>query len=299
MTPSVSIIIPAYNDPDGLERCLQALSIQDYPAQQFEVLVVDNGSQQSLESVAKAFPFVRFLREETPGSYAARNTALSQARGAIIAFTDADCVPDPDWVRCGASYFNDVTALRVVGGRIPLFASKHNAPTWIESYELALGFPQQANIEQAHYSVTANLFTNKATLDKVGPFDAQLLSGGDKDWGQRAHRAGVQMLYADDVAVRHPARSSWSALSKKRRRHIGGFVARARTKYPAPVAYGVVFSKAMLPPVKRLLLTRTEPGSGTVERAQLYARVWCVASALQLLSAKEVVRLALGGERTR
>src|SRR5712691_1460257 len=75
-----------------------ALLSQRYPSEDYEVIMVDNNSTDSSLRIAQQFPHVKILGEEKPGAYAARNRGLAEATGALIAFTDADCVPEENWL---------------------------------------------------------------------------------------------------------------------------------------------------------------------------------------------------------
>src|ERR1041385_9155423 len=102
--PDVSVVIPVLGDAERLALCLDALDRQTLPANRFEVIVVDNASDRDeaiAAVVAEHAPRFRLLHEPRPGSYAARNRAIADARGTIIAFTDADCIPRPDWLERG------------------------------------------------------------------------------------------------------------------------------------------------------------------------------------------------------
>src|SRR5690349_1600870 len=97
-----SIIIPTYNRPQPLRHCLIALARLDYPRGQFEVIVVDDGSHESLAALVTDFDDcldVRLLREEHAGPGIARNAGAAQARGEFLVFTDDDCAPFPDWLK--------------------------------------------------------------------------------------------------------------------------------------------------------------------------------------------------------
>lgn len=299
MSVDVSVIVPVYDDLEGLERCLEALAAQSYPADQFEVLVVDNGGSQDPAPVVSRYQFARLLREPKIGSYAARNRGLAAARGARVGFTDADCLPTPHWIARAVAWLPSPEARRVIGGRVDLFARDPDMPTLAEAYDMALGFRQPTNVEQRHFSVTANLFTTRATLDAVGPFDAELLSGGDKEWGLRAHARGIEIVYADDVVVRHPARHDLAELRAKRRRMVGGQLDAARQKYPPLVASSLVLGKACLPPLARFFRARSFDHLSWPARVALFAKLWSVASLLQVDSGAEVLRLSLGAKRTR
>ncbi len=97
--PRVSVIVPVLNGADEIDRLLTSLVALDWPQEQLEILVVDNGSSDGTAAVAARYP-VRVLEEtEVTSSYAARNRGLAEARGDWVAFTDVDCVADPGWLR--------------------------------------------------------------------------------------------------------------------------------------------------------------------------------------------------------
>jgi glycosyltransferase involved in cell wall biosynthesis len=110
----ISVIIPAYNAESTIGRCLQALTNQSYPADSYEVIVVDDGSTDGTAGIAQDFA-VRYIRQENQGPAAARNNGAQQARGEIILFTDADCVPDVDWIREMANPFDKPELMAVKG----------------------------------------------------------------------------------------------------------------------------------------------------------------------------------------
>src|SRR5207247_4647999 len=102
-----SVIVATRNRSALLEQTLDALSRQDWPPERLEIIVADNGSVDDTRTVVQAQsargisnrPAVRYLTVETPGKSHAVNAALAIARGEILAFTDDDVRPDPEWVR--------------------------------------------------------------------------------------------------------------------------------------------------------------------------------------------------------
>jgi len=216
--PSVSVIVPVYNDPGGLRRCLAALAAQTYPHDRFEVLVVDNGSAAAPGFVAEVCPRARLLVEPLGGSYAARNHGAAQAQGEVLAFTDADCEPLPAWIEQGVRALLAGNGRVAAGGRIALSCRDPEHPTAAELYEKVFGFNQRYYVETSHYAVTANLFTTREVFQRVGPFDAALTTGGDTEWGRRAYAAGTALVYAPDAVVRHPARRTVAELKAKLKR---------------------------------------------------------------------------------
>ncbi|MEP0945759.1 MULTISPECIES: glycosyltransferase [Cyanophyceae] len=219
----MSVVIPVFNDNDHLEICLTALEQQSYPSNRYEVLVIDNNSKEDVSVVTAKFKSVTLLHEPTPGSYIARNLGIKQAKGSVIAFTDADCIPAPNWIEEGVATLCSQKHVGLIAGHIDLFAKDSSKPNAFELYEtIALAFPQDQFVENDHFGVTANLFTFKDVIDSVGLFDESLKSGGDREWGQRVYSAGYGQLYGPKACVKHPARNTWESLRKRSVRIIGG-----------------------------------------------------------------------------
>ncbi|MBE9061259.1 glycosyltransferase family 2 protein [cf. Phormidesmis sp. LEGE 11477] len=218
----VSIVIPVYNDAARLIKCLEALSTQTYPHDLFEVIIVDNRSEDDIKSLVSQFDCVKYAFESKPGSYAARNHGLSVARGDIIGFTDSDCVPAPDWIENGAKKLLETNNCGLVAGRINFSFRNPERPTTAELYDSLTFLNQKHYVEIEHYGATANAFTFREVFEKVGLFDADLKSGGDRDWGKRVYTAGYQQVYASNVCITHPARHSVKALKTKVVRVVEG-----------------------------------------------------------------------------
>ncbi len=94
--PFISVVVAAYNAERLIGQCLDSLLAMDYPTDRIEIIVVDNGSTDRTAEIIAGFPVAR-LREERRGAASARNTGIAKACGDIIAFTDSDCIVEPDW----------------------------------------------------------------------------------------------------------------------------------------------------------------------------------------------------------
>jgi glycosyltransferase involved in cell wall biosynthesis len=295
--PFVSVIVPVFNDLAGLERCLAALAAQTYDPDRHEVVVVDNGSRQDLGPVASRFARVRLVREEQPGSYAARNRGIAAARGDVLAFTDSDCVPAGDWIARGVEALLRVPECGFVAGRVDLTFRDPGRATASELYDsIVMNFHQDRNIAERHFGATANLFVFKRVFESVGPFDAALRSGGDLEWGQRVHARGLLQLYADDVRVAHPARSTWEETRRRAVRLTGGRYGLRRQAGASAGSLAVDLLRAVTPAVGfyvRLLRDRRLP------RLADRLSVVRVAIAVKYVTAWELIRLMAGGEPRR
>jgi glycosyltransferase involved in cell wall biosynthesis len=216
-TPLVSVIVPTYREA-RLERCLRALTAQDYP--HYEVIVVNNDPSDPLKKTRRRFSTVQFLEESARGSYAARNTGIEHAKGEVIAFTDADCIPDPDWLKNGVSALLERKKCGLVAGRIDTVPMEESSPTLAEVYDSVLAFPQEDYAKKG-FSAGGNTFTFRSLLRDLDSFNQDLYSGGDADLGKRIVASGHVVEYAEDAIVKHPARSYLSLFRKSRRIIIG------------------------------------------------------------------------------
>lgn len=291
--PFVSVIVPAFNNAEGLRRCLEALGQQTYPADRHEVLVIDNASREDLRPVATGFPTVRLVREDAPGSYAARNRGIVEAAGDALAFTDSDCVPARNWIERGAARLLEAPDCGFVAGRVDLTFRDGARPTPSELYDLiVMSFHQDRNVATRRFGATANLFTFKRVFQVVGAFDGALMSGGDLEWGQRVHARGLLQLYADDVHVDHPARYSLEETYRQAVRLTGGRYRLRLQEGASPASRAIDLLRAFTPAVGfywRLLRDRRLP------RRRDRLAVVRVAIGVKYVTAVELTRLMLGG----
>ena len=216
----VTVIIPVYNDQNGLSACLDALNAQTWPKDRLEVIVVDNNSSSPIRLYQVFSDFARIVLCRTPGSYAARNVGVAASHGKILAFTDADCRPDPNWIEAGVRALLHEKESCIVGGEVSFIKSERL--TSVEQYQHLVGFQQFENIEKLGFTVTANLFVSRSQFQRIGPFNEKLLSGGDREWSWRAAKVGFAVKYAPDAIVRTSARNSILAAIRQARRVEGG-----------------------------------------------------------------------------
>ncbi len=235
--PFVSVIIPVFNDSERLQKCLAALEKQTYPTNLYEVIVVDNASNESIEEMVNQFEQAVATYESQPGSYAARNKGIKIAQGKILAFTDSDCLPTANWIEKGVEALLSEPKCAIVGGKIELFFRDRNNLTAVELYEKLTAFPQKRHIEKNHFTPTANLFTFKYVFDQVGSFNQNLKSNGDREWCQCCFHQGYQLKYAEDALIKHSARYSLSQLYQRQLRIAGGRADAYRAKYHNKIRY--------------------------------------------------------------
>ena len=223
--PEISVVIAHLNQPELLGRCLAALAAQRFDMRRAEVIVVDNGSRSLPEAITGRFPGVTLAREPVPGPGPARNRGVALARGEIIAFTDADCLPDPGWLAAIHARFAADPGLEILGGEVEIFPETPGDVTPAEAFQMLYAYRQELYITRQSFSVTANLVIRREVFDAVGPF-AGLELAEDVDWGRRAAGAGHRIVYAPEVRVLHPARRSMAELRATWDRHVTHFYRR-------------------------------------------------------------------------
>lgn len=220
MTPSsVSVIIPHLNQADALERCLTSLTAQSRADLIAEIIVVDNGSTGGIAPLAARFPQAHWLEESTRGPGPARNLGIAHARGEIIALIDADCRADPEWIAALTRRLKAEPTDCIVGGDVKIDFSETKRASGIEAYEAVFAYRQKLYITRHGYSGTGNLAFRRHVHAHVGPF-AGIGTAEDRDWGQRARRLGLPIVYEPRMIVYHPARPDQASLESKWRRHI-------------------------------------------------------------------------------
>lgn len=295
--PFVSVIVPVYNDNQRLELCLKALEQQTYPQNAYEVVVIDNNSEENVVSVVSKFDRAKLTHEPRPGSYIARNKGLELTQGEIIAFTDSDCIPQPQWLEKGVESLLSVTNCGLVAGKINLFFKEINAPTPVEIFEsVELNFNQDQKLKNDRYGMTANIFTFKHVLDDVGLFDEQLKSGGDRYWGQKVYEAGYQQVYAGEALVLHPARHSFADLQKRVARLTGGKFDRMMQQKPSARMIALDIAGTLKPPFRSLYRAWKDETVRGIDRKLALILVMIFA---RYVVTSEKLRLYLGGNSNR
>lgn len=286
--PDIAVIIPHYNDVDRLEFCLNELMKNDIRG--VEILVIDNNSSTPPDRLHDTFPNVRFLAESKKGAGPARNHGVAQSSAPVLAFIDADCVPDHDWLSMARKV---APRADLIGGRVDVFDETPPPRSGPEAFEKVFAFDFKTYIEVKGFSGSGNLVTSRAVFDDVGPF--RTVVSEDSDWSFRATAKGYQLIYEDGLRVRHPSRSDWTALRRKWHRLTCESFALEQVSRPAlsgrvrwaikalamPLSALVHLPKLLLSPKLDTFGERLR-GAGTLFRLRLLRMIWMLRQAAGL-----------------
>ncbi|MHB1710029.1 MAG: glycosyltransferase family 2 protein [Acidimicrobiales bacterium] len=202
--PTVSVVIPTHGRAGRLASLVAALEAQRLPKDELEVFFVDDASPDDtvevLETLARQTSFrMQVLHHpERRGPAAARNLGWRAARAPVVAFTDDDCIPGPDWLRAGLAAH--AGGSRVVVGR--------TAPPPDQAGRAAEPFSRVMQVDSARFFETCNVFYRTVDLDAVGGFDEAFRrpSGEDTHLALAVIERGIEPVFAGGALVYHDVR---------------------------------------------------------------------------------------------
>lgn len=201
--PDAAIIVPSFNRPEQLHRCLQALVAQDHPS--FEIIIVDDGSATPLAPVCAPFaPQVRCIRQDNAGPARARNRGVSETSAAFVALTDDDCCPHPNWLSELQKAHAGVDT-RLVGGRVENGLPNDRYATASQSLCDFLYSYFNAGDGGMPFFTSNNIALSRAGFDRLDGFDDTfpLAAAEDRDFGLRWLEQGGENAYAPDAVIDH------------------------------------------------------------------------------------------------
>jgi glycosyltransferase involved in cell wall biosynthesis len=204
----ISVVVPTYERPALLARCLKALAGQDFYKKDFEVIVVIDGFDSNTEqvirkSLSKGLEFSSIRLFENKGPAAARNRGWLRAKGELVAFTDDDCIPSSNWLSTMWNAYSQRSELQIA------FSGKVVVPIPDEPSDHALN---TAKLQNAHF-LTANCACSKKALITIGGFDEQFRMAWreDSDLEFKLILNNIPIIYVENAIVTHPVREApWS-----------------------------------------------------------------------------------------
>lgn len=229
----VSIIIPTFNRDQYLKQCLLSLVQQTTPVDQYEILIIDNGSTDRTRSIAEEtitlFPKhrIHYIYEPEPGLLSGRHRGALEAHGDILIFVDDDIEADKDWLEAINESFQDISVQLVGGRNLPKYETK--PPEWLEWFwlELPFGkiFPELSLLDfgekiqeiEAYYVWGLNFSIRRQALFDLGGFHPDCIpkhlqhfqGDGETGLALKANKLQYKAIY-------HPQALVWHQVPKSR-----------------------------------------------------------------------------------
>jgi len=196
-----SVIVPAYNAMNTIEACLKALTRQSTDKEEYEVIVVDDGSIDRTSDIAKQFP-IKYFWQKNQGPATARNKGAKEAKGEIILFTDADCIPQNNWIEEMVKPFDDPKVIAVKG------AYKTNQKSLTAKFaqiEFEERFKMLKQAESIDMVDTYSAGYRRSIFLSFGGFDPSfpVANNEDTELSYKMSQAGHKMVFNPDAIVYH------------------------------------------------------------------------------------------------
>lgn len=274
MTPALSVIIPTYNRARVLEKCLRALRAQTCGADQFEILVSDDGSPDDTGDVARAVEGVRYLRQSNAGANTARNRAAREARAPILLFINDDTIPSPGMLAEHlAGHRKHPEEGVAVLGRVTV--SPELPYSRLAALHLDRAFDALRDRTELDWRsfFTCNVSMKKSLLERGGFFEEGIRYHEDLELSERLSHYGLRVVYRPAALGYHDhflTEREFLAVARREARSLAVWARKAPRLIPVLAEFG--FEPAM--PAGR----RLKHGAAGLIFNQWTLPLWCAAA---------------------
>jgi len=205
-----SVVVPVYNGAATLPACLNALRSQDFPADRYEVIVIDDGSTDTTPEVVRqdsarsGFPMIRYFRQTNQGPASARNRGAREAVGQILVFTDADCEPTPNWLTEMCRPFSETSA-EITGVKGVYRTRQASVVARFAQVEFESRYRKMRKLKYVDFVDTYSAAFNKNVFIALGGFDTTfpVANNEDVDFSYRLASKGYKLVFNPAAAVYH------------------------------------------------------------------------------------------------
>jgi lipopolysaccharide/colanic/teichoic acid biosynthesis glycosyltransferase/glycosyltransferase involved in cell wall biosynthesis len=198
----ISVVVPAYNAADTVEGCLNALLSQSMPRDQYEIVVVDDGSLDRTAEVIASFAGqgVRLVQQKNQGAASARNAGAAVAQGDLLLLTDSDCEPVPTWMEEFARAFADP---EVMGAKGTLLTHQRGLVPRFMQVEYEDRYDRYAGRERIDFIDTGSAAYRRAVFLENGGFDTSVRFVEDQEFSFRLAEKGYKLVFVPKAQVYH------------------------------------------------------------------------------------------------
>lgn len=197
----ISVIVPAYNAEKYIGQCIKALLNQSYRREDYEVIVVDDGSTDKTADIIKDYP-LRYIYQKNQGPAAARNNGVKEAKGDIILFTDSDCIATPNWIEEMVRPFKSSDIAAVKGAYL---TNQKGVIARLAQVEFEERFEMLKKAESIDMVDTYSAGFRRDIFLQMGGFDTSfpVANNEDTDLSYRMSKQGFKMVFNPDAIVYH------------------------------------------------------------------------------------------------
>ena len=219
MDLSYSIIVPTYNRPERLQKCLESITLLDFPQEKFEVIVVDDGSENLLDPVVALFTeqlSLSLIRQQNAGPASARNAGAFAAKGDYLAFTDDDCQPEPDWLTTLSEAIAEAPDALIGGYTVNALPDNPYSSASQILIDYLYSYYNQSQ-KKSSFFASNNFAVPRQLFLELGGFDTSfpLAAGEDREFCDRWQFYHHSTHYASNMIVRHAHKLSPTSFWKQ------------------------------------------------------------------------------------
>jgi glycosyltransferase involved in cell wall biosynthesis len=253
-----------------VENVLRSLTSQTYPAESTELLFIDNGSSDNTKEIIRKYPVKLFSEDSSTSPYAARNLGILNSSGRIIAFTDANKVPEEGWIEEGVAALLGPDA-DLAGGDIQFDTGEN--PGVAEVFDSFTFNNNRALVEKEKGSACGNLFVRRSVFEETGLFPGTIRSGMDIWWTQRAVQSGFTLVFAEKAVVHCIPRSLPDVIKKSYRVGVSHPInMKSRGLGVSAILWEII--KTLAPPRISPLRDKLKHSSHSVSLVKLWTIAW-------------------------
>jgi len=201
-TPIISVIIPTHNSQDVIDRCIRSITSQLYPREDFEIIVVDDGSKDETINISKKAGIDEIISTEPCFQGKARNIGARRARGEILAFIDSDCAARENWLK---TIEKEIKNNEAIGGPV-VNGNAHSLIAWAEYLMEFCGWDEYRKRSIVPFVPGCNQVCTKNAFFRAGEFSEVHLSE-DVMFGHSLLKIGIQTLFVPELQIQHFCRT--------------------------------------------------------------------------------------------
>ena len=232
VSPLVSIIIPTHNSEKTIELCIDSLVTQTYPRDQFEIIVVDDGSEDRTVDIAKRTGADLVVITEPCFQGKARNIGVTHAKSNFLAFIDSDCRANNSWIR---TVINELKPSCGISGPIKN-GNPESLVAWSEYFLEFVKFNEYKKRSSISFLPGCNAAYTKEDYQRVGGF-VEFESSEDILLGMALRNSGVNLYFIPEMTIEHLCRTELNKVMKNSQKRGKFFVITGRKEPSLPHSY--------------------------------------------------------------